>query len=373
VIEASAVSRARLVFVALATVLLAGTIGGELARALTPPPNRFELAAAAMSEHGIGFGPDVLLPNRESDDQPMAVALYASAEALHFLRTRTGASRDQAIAGANRLLGLAVDDEHYGWGLGFPWQSEDGSTSPADTIYGITTALGVRALLDVYAVDRQDRFLQSATHALDSYRTQFTAVDASTGYFQSSGRATDEHPVISVSALLAGQYARAAELTQNDAYATVARSAAAWVMAQQERSGQDILWLYRAGGTDPSDGVNAAYIVDGLLQVEHFLGGTKLDRDAALRWLARFAVSTTLSSRYVGGTAPDRSWGVGYLLFDFCIYAPDAAATARLRSALDQYEYAPGRYGPLPGVDVLYPRFQGHVLLALAVCPADPA
>jgi hypothetical protein len=366
--------RVRLALIALALFLFVGTIGGELARSMAPTPTRFELAAEALSAPGIGRGGDVLLPRGTAIAHPVAVALYASAESLHFLRTRSSDSRDRAIAAADRLLDLAVADGSYGWGLGFAWDpSNDGSTNPPETVYGITTALSVRALLDVYAIDSDPRFLQSARRALDAYRSFFSSDGVSRGYFWSSDRSGDDDPVISVSAQLAGQYARAADIVDDSQYAALARSAAEWILAHARHSGDAVMWPFRVSGVDPNDAVNAAYIVDGLLQVEHHIGLAELDRDGALRWLRRFVVSPTLSTRYVGDSAPDRSWGVAYLLYDFCTYTDDGETIARLRSVLDTYEYAPGRYGPHPGVEVFYPRFQAHVLLALAACPSTPS
>lgn len=133
-----------------------------------------------------------------------------------------------------------------------------------------------------------------------------------------------------------------------------------------------LTWDYTAGRDDPNDAVHAAYLVDGLLQVDKHVGLPELDTGAAIAWLSRFVDESGSVTRFIGRPEPDRSWGLGQLPYVFCTYADDASIVAELRDALNAYEYAPGHYGPHPGVEIMYRRFQAHVLLGFSACEQDP-
>lgn len=339
------------------------TLGWELGRALAPRAGPVELAARAMDASGIGVGADVLLPRAATRQHPMAVALYATAHAT------IGDVEDTRLA-ADELIEAAGANQRPGWGLGFRWDAfGDGSVNPSETVYGITTALAVKALLDAYELVGEPRYLLEARRALDGYASHFTSTPDG-GYFWYSEHPADSAPVANVSAMLAGQYARASALVESELYTDLARRAATYLVghATESESGT-VSWPYGINRIGFNDAVHAGYIVEGLLLVEEHLGGLEgFDHDASIGWLRQFIVEPGVVSRFVGGVERDRSWGVGQLLHVFCTYTDDAETIAALLETIEEYEYEPGHYGPHPGVEILYPRFQGHVLLGLASC-----
>lgn len=340
------------------------TLGWEFYRVVRPSPGPIELAAMVMETPGIGIGGDVLQPRASVREHPMAIALYASAH--------TAIADEQAVKdAADRLVELAAENDSFGWGLGFRWDAfADGSVNPGDTVYGITTALAVRALLDAHQVLEDAAYLTAAQRALDGYAAYFTATPDG-GYFWYSDQVTDAAPVANVSSMLAGQYARASALLARDDYANLAERAGRYLVGHAERNEEGrVSWPYGIDRIGFNDAIHAGYLVEGLILVDRYVGLDGFDQEASLAWLREFVVAGERVTRFIGSVEADRSWGVGQLLHVFCTYTNDADTVSALRRAIEDYEYAPGHYGPHPGVEVLYPRFQAHVLLGLASCEA---
>lgn len=105
---------------------------------------------------GRGFDPY----QKQIDDHPMAYGLYASAASMLGMV-------DQAQTAANWLLANPATKNSMGWGLPFAWDAfGDGTINPSTTVYGVTTALAVRGLLDVYAATKNAAYLRAAANAL---------------------------------------------------------------------------------------------------------------------------------------------------------------------------------------------------------------
>jgi len=171
----------------------------------------FDRASGNLFPDLVGYGLD---PRHQDVSRyyPMAYALYAWAQAIHAKKTNSAHARSNAEIAARWLINHSDlnGDSTVGWGLPFAWDAfGDGSTNPANTVYGITTALSVYALLEVFDLTGKKEFLSTALDALDGYITYFTALPDGTGYFWYSERSDDSHPVPNVSSMLAGAYAQA--------------------------------------------------------------------------------------------------------------------------------------------------------------------
>lgn len=348
-------------------------IGGLIAIAAVlvvpwAPPSQFDRAVANMEPTGIG--PDWATSEEGDRPRPMASALFASANVHDFRRTGSRASFDRAVAAAAALQSTARDTRsgRAGWGQGFRWDAfGDGSVNPANTVYGITTALAVQALLDVHEMAADATYLVLAEEALDSYAEHFTQSESG-GYFWYSEWRRDARPVLNVSAMLAGQYARLGRVLDRPDYRELARSAANYILAYRRRDVPDARWPYQVGRDKPNDAVHAAYVVQGLEEVTRNAAVAGFDAEASFDHLRTFLASDGGVNEFAGGGDPARVWGVGYLMFVTCEYTRDLDAAGSLRTALDQYEIEDGAYSRLPGEEIVYPRMQAHVLIGLAAC-----
>jgi hypothetical protein len=309
-----------------------------------------------------GFGPD--LEKAEFQDHAMAYALYASAAAISGMEDRARVGADWLVA--NRFSGGGV-----GWGLPFAWDAfQDGSTNPASTIYGITTAIAVRGLLDVYGLTKDESYAETARLALDYYQRFYTRTQEH-GFFWYSDQASDAIATYNVSSMLLGQYARAARLFGRKDYEELARRAVRdlWEKRRDTEHGTD--WPYSDFANRPNDAVHAAYIVQGLLDYQAALGdGAALD--GAIRYLRGFLRDGDIRL-FVGHaslSAGDRNlkanaWGAGMLMFTLA-EAGQVNDAALIKSLLRNYQCAPARFGRGPDCSSIVPREQAHIALGLA-------
>lgn len=149
---------------------------------------------------------------------PKATAALLMAE-VHCLAVNSKHDRSQMDRLGEQLLAWPDDypSERYGWGLPFAWDAfGDGSTNPANTVYAISTALSIKALLDWSEVSGEplrSRILLAVDRALEEWTEPDAMTDSQPKQFVYSLSGFDnEHDVYNSSAMLAGQMQRASDL-----------------------------------------------------------------------------------------------------------------------------------------------------------------
>ena len=317
-------------------------------------------AMTALSPHHPGRGPDFVV--KDELDHAMAYALYGSAAAIKR-------DQEQAILAADWLVANHYDGP--GWGLPFAWEAFGREVrNPVTTVYGITTALAVRALIDVYELSGGLSYGQCAKNALEYYLQFFNATEDG-GYFWYSDQPQDNKSVHNVTAMLMGQYARASLHWPNTGFRAAAQQAANYLLTQRQESELGMYWSYWVGASRPNDSVHAAYVVQGFIDYARALG-CQVDIDSALRYLSGFVRSDRvyefnphpgLNERTL--ELPARVWGVGMLVQTLSDggLIEDAIRATR---ALPAYAFGPGRFAVRPGEREILPRAQAHVVLGLA-------
>lgn len=323
----------------------------------------FELVARPFDPQRPGFGLDFHHP-RQMLEHDMATALFASAMLYAGERARAEPALDRLVESA-----FAFGRAEPGWGLPFAWDAfSDGSVNPISTIYAITTAFAVRALMDGRNLPRGDEYVAIAVKALDNYWRFFTTGESGC-FFWYSDQPQDAKHCFNVSSMLAGQYARACALHWRAEYAERASSVVRTILAhRQDRDGLRY-WRYSTENDRPNDLVHACYILQGLLDVKNALGldiGVDLDHvrnfihDGAI---FHFAPYEEISEDWL--RRPARAWGVGMALH-LAAELDDDDLVARLLHLLQAYVTTDGVIGAMPGRRDFYPRQQAHVLFGMA-------
>lgn len=345
-----------------ALLVLAVSAGAMALEAFTPKPPAAQAAMAAFNAEAPGRGLD--LYQRKVQDHAMAYALYGSAAAL------LGREHD-AIKAADWLIQNPARAEATGWGLPFAWDAfGDGTPNPASTVYGVTTALAVRALFDTYDLTKDVRYRDTAKAALDYYRKFFTETHNG-GYFWYSDQPQDNIDVHNISAILMGQYARAAKHFAQEPYADIAKKTRDHLIANRRAIGNSFYWPYSVKTDRPNDLVHASYIAQGFIDYQKY-SDSDADSDGEVRYLLEFFGDQTIWEfpRHADIAPellqrPARAWGVGMLIHTLA----DAGQTKLARKAayaLRAYEAAPNVFGTTPGRTEFVPRIQAHVALGLA-------
>jgi len=242
----------------------------------------------------------------------MACALYASSAAMLGLRPEAEAACDWLERDAVK------PDGRVGWGLPFAWDAfGDGSVNSADTVYGITTALAVRALAD------SGRGEGIAADALRYYLACRTETPEGT-HFWYSDQLVDTASVFNVTAMLAGQYARLGRIMGERVFLAAAEGAFAYLDAHRRVSTDGDYWNYGPGIARPNDSVHAAYMLIGMTDAAKYLA-IDWDADAARRYIRRFfrddrchefVAHESMSAARL--RKPARPWGLGALLYAAC-------------------------------------------------------
>ena len=325
-------------------------------------PSRALAALAPFDTAHPGRGPDSHFA--EPTDQAMAYALYALAAAEMK-------DPDRAKIAADWLVGNSRQSKGTGWGLDWSWDAfNDGSTNPADTIYGITVALAVRALLDTNEVAPNPVYAATARAALDTYAAAFVETRTG-GFFPYSLEAADRKDVHNVNAALAAQYGRMGVMQDVPVFRELAHKAAQHIWANRIEKEGEVWWPYGEHSNRPNDSVHASYVVDGLAGVSRTVG-FEANLAPALRHLKGFTRNgKVFEFPHAPGVPtksvdrPARLWGVGMLLFVLADAGEREAAEAML-PALSAYQTAPGVYGVTPDDGRFMPRHQSHLLWGLA-------
>ncbi|MGB5954962.1 hypothetical protein [Pseudomonas sp.] len=319
--------------------------------AMTPfdaeaPGRGLDLFAKKVVEHAVVYG------------------LYASSAALLSMDK-------EARHAADWLVQNPANREKMGWGLPFAWDAfGDKSVNPITTVYGVTVAMAVRGLFDVYDQTGDESYRDAAVQALNDYLPYFHETEDG-GYFGYSDQPTDQKEVYNISSVLMGQYARAYHYTQDNRFLDVAQKAKSQLDESRRTVGDDVYWTYTSTITRPNDSVHAAFTVQGYLDYAKYLD-KNLDVSREVSYLARFFDGDTikefpdhagLSTKVMA--LPARGWGVGMLAYTLAD-SGDIQGGLKVARALEQYGAGNGVYAMTPGTKEFAPRVQAHVTMGLA-------
>jgi hypothetical protein len=307
-----------------AIVLVAGLVGGTA----TPASAR---AGSTLSD-GVfntidktlpGYGKDVANPrNYLIHDMALAWYVVAAVERNNMAQAKVAA--DQLLV-TRYKYGTAVP----GWGLGWAWDAfGDGTVNPAEAVYGVSTAVAVRALFDFYDATHEVRYRDAALEALNYYyRRAFvrsTNALGDVGVFWYSNTVYDRPwRVFNVISMLMGQYARAYSQTGNEVWKDVATRCFRYVWTHRKTVATGLKWDYEFNGSSykgTNDGVHSAFVVQGLVDYQKFLPEL-YDIGPALDYLSSYKYS-------LKGEA---LWSLAQLIFTLA----DAGRTARAEELRD--------------------------------------
>jgi hypothetical protein len=283
-------------------------------------------------------------------DHAVGYALYAATQVLNKDYRKAEVALEWLATHSN---------EGIGWGLPFEWDAfSDGSVNSRNTVYGITVAWGVKALLDFTEGTGSDKYVWLIESVLDYYMGSFSVTPAG-GYFWYSDSGSDDKNVHNVSAMLAGQYARAGKLLNKKAYAELSALAFRGVWGARHDDGKGMHWRYSDFSNRPNDSVHAAYVVYGL-SVYSQVVGEKLDLERACEYLLGFVSNgVVFEYNHLESLAPSllsrraRSWGVGMMIFVLSDQGRLNDAD-RFIKVLPDYDYGGGVFGLNVGERVFF-------------------
>lgn len=320
-------------------------------------PNAAEFMSTAFDSDYPGRGIDWFLRETAEANIPldhdMAYAFYASSAA---------ALGDvvQARKAADFLVAHAYDNSQgIGWGMAFIYDSCDsGTPNRLNTIYMVYTAEAVKGLLDVYELTGDETYKETARLALVDQMKYFHYEKVgvyNTGWFPYATSVADQDcSILNVSAMEMGQYARASVLFNSASFSDVARRIHNYLWFQRHEADGLRWWTYYANGTNDTDAVHSAYMVQGYHDFVEYLG-PRQDLTPAVDYLAdHFDLNGHINL-----------WGIGMLIGTLSnMDRPVDAAFFRDRLTAE-YEYAPYQYGYYAGFTIHYVRPAAHVLWGL--------
>ena len=348
---------------------LAPTFAASAEPAGQPPAKpQFEDVLAMFDSDHPGRGADAGDPRIQ--DNSMTYAVYASAVLL-------AGQKDRAKIAVDWLVNNSGVADHRGWGLPYAWDAfSDGSLNPAQTIYGVTTAVAVRALLDYWEATEDEESATVAEQALDEYADKSTRTSAGL-FFWYSDQAADAVETTNVQSILMGQYARAAAIFHRDDFGELADAAFGELNAHRNLAENLAFWPYSpAKPGQMNDLVHAAYTVQGLLDYRRWRH-LSFDLDAELNYLRGFIIPgcvTNMQPSMHGGrcSKPARLWGIGMLVFALS-ESGDHDGAERVARRLGPYRSGEGGLLQQPGGPQADLRSVAHVLLGLArLAPSSP-
>ena len=337
-----------------------------------------------------GLGVDTLEPDIALHHD-MAVALYASSEALRAMSTGNETALMNAIKAANWLVENSDldNDGEVGWGLPVAWDAfQDGSINPANQEYTITTALTIYAFVDIVkALDRfadyvskREEYIATAVSAADSFVAgkRYNTTPQGIVFWYSHGE-QDSYHVMNVTAMMAGALARLYEYvdqTTKDTYLSLIRSADNYIWEEAlDLSASAIGWNYYGEDNKPeslsdtnrsNDLVHGTYIVQGLYDISKLLGH-KAELEFCFNHLSSFVSDGMVReyAPYVDNDTHARLWGAGYALYTLA-KAGKTQASENLHKCLKQYVLPGGNFGYRPDDNRIFVRHETHLLLGLA-------
>lgn len=339
--------------------------------------NQINATCAGQSWHSIALDVmaqfDPVSPGKGTDahtgelvlEHAMAYALYASSAKL------LGMDDDATIACRWLENDAKKASGAMGWGLPFEWDAfADGDPNPVDTVYGITTALSVKALVDCSPPGEVN---QTAVLALEYYLRNATTKTADGIFFWYSDQADDAKSVYNISSMLAGQFARVGMLLGREDFVEAARSAASDLLAHRQEGKNGFYWKYGADVDRPNDAVHASYIVQGAIELKRWLD-IDIGLQFSLMYLRKF-FRKGLPYEYVKheGLLPKRRkararpWGAGMLLYTAC-----ESDDRHLRNLAEEgiRKVFPPKDDAI-GVKSSHPRHLAHIAIGLARASID--
>jgi len=199
---------------------------------------------------------------------PIADAHYAMAFASRFEVTRDDVDYRQAVHFLEVLLDTRCESRTgYAWGYPFAWEGISG-TVPIGTPLITTLPYVYEAFSQVYAIDRQERWLQVmrgiAEHAFHDYRDIPTSARAATAAY--TPEPNDPGMIVNASAYRAFLLTKAAFELGNDAYLAKARRNMHFVMEVQNGDGS---WPYSVEGKRPFiDHFHTCFVLKALAKID---------------------------------------------------------------------------------------------------------
>lgn len=306
-------------------------------------------------------------------DHAMAYALYASTAVATGEFVLASKGIDWLVHNASPLPKVT------GWGLPFAWDAfSDGSINPIETVYGITTALGIRALVDGHIAHRPTApsdLLPIAVRALEHYSKAYTNTPNG-GFFWYSDQVQDAKNVANVNSMLIGQYARAGKLAKLPWLIDLAEKTARELTANQKSTELGTFWTYSTENSRPNDLVHACYTVQGLIDMHQALGTPYPDLGDHIKYLKSFVREGAIFEfaphpelRSILVTRPARLWGIGSLVHIMATTGETQFAQ-ELLPLIAPYVMNDGRYASTPGGDICAPRMVTHLAWGLSALEA---
>lgn len=222
----------------------------------------------------------------------------------------------------------------------------------------------------MYATTRDDVYLRAAADALAAYKPYFHETDDG-GFFGYSDQPQDQVDTHNISAILMGQYARAATLVPDMGFREIAQKAKQHLDRKRLTHDSTNYWPYSARSERINDLVHATYIVQGYLDyARHLEPGLDLSRE--LDYLSGFFSRNVPMEFPTHATLPEklkarpaRAWGVGMLLYTLSD-AGRIELAQKVLQALPAYQAEFSVFGATPGSKTFVPRHQAHIAFGLA-------
>ena len=293
-----------------------------------------------------GYGKDVAnVRNYLVHDMALGWYVVAAVETNDLTQARLAA--DQLLT--TRYKG---GNASPGWGIGWAWDAfGDGTINPAHTVYGISTAVAVRGLFDLYDATQEAKYRDAALEALEFYYERSfirsTNYIGDVGVFWYSNTAYDRSwRVFNVISMLMGQYARAYAQTGDSTWKDVATRCFRYLWSHRKTTATGLMWDYEFSGSKykgGNDGVHASFVVQGMLDYEKYLPD-----------LYDIAPAVEYLSSYEPGT--QSVWSLAMLIFTLTEGGKTARAAQLRDDRLPAYRVTGYRYGNRPSDKSVYPR-----------------
>lgn len=329
-------------------------------------------------------------PGDAIEDIPKSYAMILLAETERSKRRIALSLPNLAPVAGGWLLDNARLNENgvIGWGLPVAWDAYgDGSTNPANTIYSISTAIVVDALLtwSETANAPKSRIQKTVEAALIAFIDE--AVSTPAGLLPYSLEPADRpYDTYNSAAYLAGQMQRYSTLTQDAALAEKLRRAAdrtvkVLIEQHQETSTKRWYWYYSKQEKNANDLPHAGYIVDGLRTYIRYGGALsqRIDLEAANLHLLDFIHGGKLTGwpSFREIDLPPRLYDIGMAMHLSCGYPAlselaTALATQVTRHAADRgFSKYPTDLKDVPVSRVN--EYEAYLWRGLVACSKNPA
>lgn len=206
-------------------------------------------------------------PPFSEGDIPKSYAMVLSSELIRAKATKTPLSQIGLVSGG-WLLQNVVKGVHSGWGLPVEWDAfGDGSVNSTLTIYTITTAIVIEALLNWYEFDDgapKEKILQLVSFVLNPFVKD--KINSISGLYAYSNAPNDaKYDCFNPAGYLLGQMQRFAKITGKMEYANSAdKNVKIFIEHKKISLSGAWYWNYSVTENNPNDLPHATYIYLGL-------------------------------------------------------------------------------------------------------------